>query len=271
MMLVNGAPAASIPVTDRGLAYGDGVFRTLRVVNGQPTQWSRHYAKLKHDCRALELPCPDETLLLSEVRSACAGYAHAAVKIMVTRGSGPRGYAAPSPCQPTRIVIAEPRTPTLHGEPGIRVHLCRLRLAHQPALAGIKHLNRLENVIARAEWNDPGIAEGLLRDQEGNAIGGTMSNLFIAKNGTLATPDLARCGVSGVTRDRVTDCARNAGVACRIEPLPLSRVLVADEVFFVNSLIGLWPVATLAEHVWQPGKMAQQVSQWLEAEDAACR
>ncbi len=268
MMLVNGAPAESISVTDRGLAYGDGVFRTLRAVNGQPLHWSRHYAKLHGDCAVLGIPCPIESIMLSEIQSAASGHAHAAVKVMVTRGSSPRGYAPPQACVPTRIVIVEPRALLPRHSGGIPVHLCRLRLAHQPALAGVKHLNRLENVLARAEWCDPAIAEGLLLDQDGFVIGGTMSNLFIVEAGVLVTPDLSRCGVMGVTRARVIDLAREAGVTSRIEHFPLQRLLGADEAFLVNSLIGLWPIAQLADRTWRPGALTQRVGRWLDAEDA---
>ena len=272
MMLVNGVPAETIPATDRGLAYGDGVFRTLRVQGGRPLHWARHYATLSRDCAALALPCPPESILLSELRQAAAGHPRAAVKITVTRGSGPRGYAPPQPCVPTRIVAANAREPAPRSESsegGVKVHLCRLRLAHQPALAGIKHLNRLENVLARAEWSDPEIAEGLLLDQEGFAIGGTMSNLFIAEKGVLITPDLSRCGVAGVTRGRVIDFAAQAAIDCRTENVPMQRVLDADEVFLVNSLIGLWPVAGLMHRTWTPGAVARHLTQRLDEEDAA--
>lgn len=269
MMLVNGVRAESIPLTDRGLAYGDGVFRTLRAVDGRPLHWARHYAKLHSDCVALSLPCPPESVLLSEVQSAAAGLAHASVKIIVTRGSGPRGYAPPQSCVSRRIVIAEAHTPLLLIETGVNVYLCRLRLAQQPALAGIKHLNRLENVLARAEWKDTAIAEGLLLDQANDVIGGTMSNLFIVENGALITPDLSRSGVAGVTRARVLDLAKTAGIACRIEKLTMQRVLNADGAFLVNSLIGLWPMGRLADRHWKSGGLTLQIRALLEAEDAA--
>ena len=142
-------------------------------------------------------------------------------------------------------------------------------MAHQPALADVKHLNRLENVLARAEWSDAAVAEGLLLDQTEHAIGGTMSNLFVVENNTLITPDLSRCGVAGVTRARVIDLAQQAGVACRVEAVSLQRVLDADAMFVVNSLIGLWPVARLAELSWAPNALSKQVAQWLKADDAA--
>ena len=269
MMLVNGAPAESIPATDRGLAYGDGVFRTLRAQNGEPMHWARQYAKLVHDCTALDIPPPAEVPLLTEARAVARVFPHAVVKITVTRGSGPRSYAPPTPAVPLRIVMSVARSHPPELRTGITAHLCRLRLSHQPALAGIKHLNRLENILSRAEWNDPAIAEGLLLDQGGYAIGGTMSNLFIVERSALVTPILSHAGVAGVTRGRVIDIAAKSRVACCEEHLPLQRVLHADEVFFVNSVIGLWPVARMMNHTWRVGNMTMEMRQALEAEDAA--
>jgi 4-amino-4-deoxychorismate lyase len=269
MMLINGAPAESIAATDRGLAYGDGVFRTLCAQNGEPRHWAEQYAKLAQDCAALNLPCPDQARLLSETREVARAHARSAVKIVVTRGSGVRGYAPPMPSTPTRIVVSTPHAMAPFAKTGIQVHVCRLRLGHQPALAGVKHLNRLENVLARAEWNDPAVAEGLLLDEQGLAIGGTMSNLFIVEDGTLITPILDRCGVAGVTRERVIALAAQSGWACRAEPVPLQRILDASEVFVVNSLIGLWPFVRLGRRTWAVGAVSIAMQQALEGEDAA--
>ena len=269
MMLVNGKPAPHIPADDRGLAYGDGVFRTLRAVAGRPLQWGRHYAKLHHDCGALDLSCPPESVLLADVQRVAVGHALATVKIIVTRGGGPRGYAPPRGGVPSRIVMAEASAPPARHANGVTVRLCRLRLSHQPALAGVKHLNRLENVLARAEWNDSATAEGLLLDQEGFAIGGTMSNLFIIEDGALITPDLSRSGVAGVTRDRIIDLAKQAGTGCRVEALPYPRVRNAEGAFLVNSLIGLWPIASLEGRTWVPTTLARDFAHALETDDAA--
>lgn len=269
MRLINGASANSVPAADRGLAYGDGVFRTLRALNGEPLHWRKQFNKLADDCARLSIPCPAATQMLAEVRAVACAYPQAAVKIIVTRGNGPRGYAPPVPCAPLRVVEASGFTPAQHEARGIAAHLCRLRLSHQPALAGVKHLNRLENVLARTEWNAADIREGLLLDQQALVIGGTMSNVFIAEKRNLFTPLLDRCGVAGVTRARVMALAQKAVVSCTEEHLPLQRVLAADEVFFVNSLIGVWPLTRLEARTWQPGPMARDMALALAAEDAA--
>jgi 4-amino-4-deoxychorismate lyase len=253
MILVNGHPAQTVDALDRGLAYGDGVFRTLRTEAGQPLWWRDHYAKLAADCAALMLVCPDEALLRAEVcRVAAAGAG--VVKIVITRGSGVRGYALPAAPTGTRIVLSAPLP--AYAEPGARtdiaVRWCTLRLARQPRLAGIKHLNRLENVLARAEWDDPAIVEGLLCDDSGAVIGGVMSNLVIAKAGELFTPDLDQCGVAGVARARLLRAAARRGIPLHVGRLPPDAILAADEVMICNSVIGLRRVARLDDATWPP-------------------
>ncbi len=268
MILVNGAAAVSVAAIDRGLAYGDGVFRTLPVRRGRPQCWQLHYRKLAGDCAALAIPCPPEEVLAAELARLARESADFAAKIIITRGSGTRGYAPPQPPSPTRIVMsaALPDYPADFSRSGIRAHLCTTRFSFQVRLAGVKHLNRLENVLARAEWSDPAIPEGLVLDTEGHVIGGTMSNVFIVEGGVLVTPELSRCGVAGVTRDRIIGAAAKRGIACREEPIPRARFLDAPEAMVVNSLIGAWQIRTCAGRKWEAGVVTTRVREWLDAE-----
>lgn len=243
-MLINGVPGNSLSINDRGLLYGDGVFRTMRLKNGQLQHWPRHYDKLLHDCLALNLQCPAEAILANELEQIMAGQSDGVAKIIITRGISTRGYAPPQPSHATRIVNMAPPpdySETLSSQ-GVRLHLCRLQLAHQPRLAGIKHLNRLENVLAAAELTDSDCHEGILLDGDGHVIEATRSNLFMVRNGILFTPDLTNCGVAGMQRDRVIAWAKQNGVQCNICAIPWAELLKADEIFLVNSIIGLWPV-----------------------------
>lgn len=267
MILVDGRDESLVPAHDRGLTYGDGVFRTLPMREGRALQWRRQYAKLAADCHALSLPPPNEADLVRDIELLAAACPDCALKITVTRGSGGRGYAMPQPVVARRIVTGYPlpNFPQTHASQGITVRYCTLRLAAQPRLAGIKHLNRLENVLARAEWSDPAIEEGLLLDADGDVIGGTRSNVFIVERGALVTPRLSHCGVAGVTRDRVMESALNQGVPCVVEAIDSKRLESADEIFLVNSLIDAWPVARLEHHGWAMFPMTQLVRKWLHA------
>ncbi len=253
MILVDGQSADSVSAHDRGLAYGDGVFRTLRTRAGQPLWWADHYSKLAADCAALALDCPEENGLRAEVcRVAEAG--QGVVKIMLTRGPGARGYALPAAPACTRIVLSAALPD--HARPDAPVDVtarwCKLRLARQPRLAGIKHLNRLENVLARAEWNDPGIFEGVLCDERNAVVSGVMSNLLWIRDGELFTPDLSECGVAGVARTRLLRAAARLGIRTHIGRWLPEAILAADEVMICNSVIGVRRVAKLDDVTWPP-------------------
>ncbi|GAO37233.1 aminodeoxychorismate lyase [Sulfuricella sp. T08] len=266
MTLVNGIQSEQVRVFDRGLTYGDGVFRTLRVSASRPLCWSRHYDKLYADCAALGIVCPPEAILAAEMAELIEETPDCVLKVIVTRGESQRGYAIPEYMEPTRILMASPvpQYPANYLTDGIRLHLCSTRLGMQPLLAGIKHLNRLENVLARLEWYDSEIAEGLMLDMDGNVIEGTMSNLFLRKGKTLHTPDLGRCGVAGVQRQRIMEIAVRLGMTVRVENLPLARIYDADEIVLCNSVIGVWQVRELGAKTWQAGNLAARLRSLLD-------
>lgn len=271
-MLVNGVPGNSISIRDRGLLYGDGVFRTLRVAQGKALHWPLHYQKLERDCAALGIACPDEALLCAELDKVLAQHPDGVAKLIVTRGMGARGYAPPVDVAPTRIwdFSPLPDCPPEWATQGVVVRVCNLRLSAQPRLAGIKHLNRLENVLAAAELqaHDEQAAEGLLLDTEGNVIGGTRSNLFVVSQGKLVTPDLSSCGVAGVQRERVMARALQQSTPLQVRSVSLDEVLHADEIFLMNSVIGLWPVRELEQRHWSHFPIAMQIRLNLEQQGA---
>jgi 4-amino-4-deoxychorismate lyase len=280
-MLVNGKPGNLISIRDRGLLYGDGVFRTFVASRGKAQQWPLHYRKLQHDCAALNITCPDEMLLSAELNSLLAQHPGGVVKLIVTRGEGKRGYAPPADAEATHLwdVSPLPDYPADWAIHGIKARLCQLRLGHQQRLAGIKHLNRLENVLAAAELNDApqsdsqspdsaGVAEGLLLDTAGNLIEGTRSNLFLVSHGKLITPDLSRCGVAGVQRDRVMAWAAQHNMPLQVRNIGLDEVLRANELFVVNSIIGLWSIRELEQRRLSGFPIASQIRKKLFEQDA---
>jgi 4-amino-4-deoxychorismate lyase len=251
-VLVNGEPGAALSVMDRGLGYGDGLFETIRFAGAQAPLWRRHMARLAEGCARLALPAPEPGTLWREAQAVAQGMAQAVVKIVYTRGIGERGYAPPGAPAPTRVLAASEAPPAAPGE-GLRLHLCETRLAVQPRLAGIKHLNRLEQVLARAEWSDPAIGEGLLRDTEGRVVSATAANLFAVVGGALVTPPVDRCGIAGVARAEVLAARPDA----RVRALALDELLGADEIFLSSSVRGIVPVRELAGRVFAPGAAAR--------------
>lgn len=273
-ILINGHPTQQLSVLDRGFQYGDGVFETLRIAQGRPQHWPRHMARLVSGCERLGITPPDLATLRTEAAQLCgeSGDSERGVlKITVTRGSGGRGYGTRGVGEPTRVlaVFPAPEFPAGHATQGIRLRLCTMRLGDNPALAGIKHLNRLEQVLARAEWDDPAIVEGLLMDNHNNIIEGTMSNLFCVQAPAgappvLLTPGLSRCGVRGVTRERILALAGQLDIPWRETELQLTDLQQATEVFVSNSLIGIWPVRQFEQHDYAPGPVTRRLRAALE-------
>lgn len=255
--LVNGEPSFLIPVEDRGFAYGDGVFRTIRMLGGIPQQWQLHYQKLSADCAAIGIVCPSAEMLMSDMtrlflQDALDDKTQSVAKIIITRGIGKRGYKPSAVNSPMRVVmkLSMPEYSEAFFSDGVAMRVCDLRLAIQPRLAGIKHLNRLENVLARMEWQDEQFFEGLLLDLDDHVIECTMSNIFCRFDDMLETPLLNKTGVDGITRQQILQVAKTLSLNVKETTMTLSRVLAADEVVICNSLFGVVQVNAINETTW---------------------
>ncbi|MBI2383425.1 MAG: aminodeoxychorismate lyase [Gammaproteobacteria bacterium] len=242
---LNGAPCREQLVTSRALNYGDGVFRTCLINAEQVVDADRHIDKLLSDARRLRLDPPAAATLVAEMSKLALGRARAVLKVLLCRQPGPRGYRpTTNDCDRLLILADAPSYPAQPARYGVRVFRSGVTLAEQPLLAGIKHLNRLEQVLAGADW-PADMDEAILCDAQGRPVGGTRTNLFWAVDGCLQTPRLARCGVAGMMRDKVLDLATTLNLAPEETELPWSALEAADEVFLTNSLIGIWPVREL--------------------------
>ena len=230
----------TLPCDDRGLAYGDGVFETVLVQQGQPTLWAWHCARLMKGCYCLGFEPPSQALLDHQLDGLPANGSHV-LKLIVTRGSGGRGYCPPTTVAPRiirRLVPFVARTE--YWSAGVTVRLCQLTMASQPRLAGIKHLNRLENVLARQEWQTPDIAEGLLCNARREVIEATAMNVVWWQDGRWFTPPTDECGVAGTLSAALTDAGLLSTAPLTLDALPAVRHLG-----LLNSVQGFWPVAQL--------------------------
>ena len=268
--LINGSFDAVISPFDRGFAYGDGVFRTMKMVDGLPENWPLHYQKLVADCAAINIVCPSAELLMSDLQQLFLPFdlsenPLAIAKIIITRGAGNRGYTPPAITAPMRVITksAMLQYPELRFSEGVSLTVCETRLASQPKLAGIKHLNRLENVLARMEWTDThttnGIADGIMVDNAGNVIECTAANIFARFSDTLITPSLTQCGVAGITRQRIIDLAHTLSLKVKVEVIDLPTLLSADEVIICNSLYSAWQVKGIQEKTLKTGTLAANI------------
>jgi 4-amino-4-deoxychorismate lyase len=244
---INGRRGRSIDALDRGLQYGDGVFETMRVRHGRIRLLDLHLERLESACARLALGPPDFDAVRRELERRAALRREAALKLIITRGVGPRGYRPRGTERCTRVLSLHSLRPGSAPTAPVRVRMCGMRLGVNERLAGLKTLNRLESVLARAEWTDARVWEGLLRDPEGNIICGTMSNLFIRTGAQLATPLLDRCGVAGVMRRWVLTQARRMPLRIAERRIRWLDLAAADEAFLTNAVVGIVPIARITD------------------------
>lgn len=227
---------------DRGFLYGDAVFTTVRIYRGRPLLWPLHLRRLRQDCARLAIPYPGDGEIERQVFPLLGNQNDAVLRIEISRGLGPRGYRLPKHPKPTLIVSLFPFKAPERLIEGIAVRWCETRLSIQPRLAGIKHCNRLEQILARSEWDTPEIFEGLMCDGDGYVVSGTMTNLFWIERGKAWTPKLDRCGVEGVMRRFLM-----AGGGIREGRFLPPRLLRAEALFLTNAVLGVVPVRVLLE------------------------
>ena len=263
--------APQTTMIDRAAAYGDGVFETIAIRNAGPRFWEAHLQRLRTSCERLGLRCPTDkeltTLLNREIKAAADLAEFATARLVLSAGPTPRGYARSATGDSEVSISVSGARPAERRllEEGARLRICNLRLATQPALAGIKSLNRLEQVMARSEWDDPDIFEGLTLDTGGRLICGTMSNVFIVKDSLLLTPGITRCGVSGIMRAQVLQQLQAHGVSCDVRDVVLHDLQTATEVFLTNSQFGVIPVRQIDSQQFSVGEISRQAQTLMAA------
>tara|TARA_R110001606_G_scaffold395664_2_gene568466 strand:- start:79572 stop:80390 length:819 start_codon:yes stop_codon:yes gene_type:complete len=268
MILINGLLDDTIAISDRGLQYGDGLFETMAYRAGKIEFIDAHLARLMDGCRRLKIEFAQTEELHNELNVVCHSLADndAIIKVIITRGSGGRGYLAASGVEPTRILSTHPLPlyPAHYSQSGVKVRLCTHTLSENAALAGIKHLNRLDQVLARNEWDDADIAEGIMLDHDRNVIEGTMSNVFIIKAERLLTPLLDKSGVAGIMRAQIILLAKKLNITVMETKIHIDDFMAAEEIFISNSVIGIWPVTEMENMFYFTGPITKNLQNVLQ-------
>ena len=261
----DGRPLDSIRLDDRAVQYGDGLFETIAIRSGRPRLWSYHTERLQTGCARLGLVVPDvqrlEDALSSALANAPVDTDYCVAKLLVSAGTGPRGYKRATDGPGTLLIglSDSSRLPANMYRDGVRVRLCDTRLAVQPTLAGIKTLNRIEQVLARNEWDDEAVFEGLVLDTDERLICGTMSNVFLIDGNSLATPAITRCGVSGVMRRHLLTTVEQAGIDCEVRDIAGDELKTCQGGFLTNSQFGVLPVTQCAGRTWRQNEFSRQL------------
>ena len=260
---INGQPGRLIDVGDRGFTYGDGLFETIAVRTGEARFLALHLDRLQGGCERLRIAAPERERLEDNLVTAARGIRHGVLKVIVSRGTGSRGYRLPA--EPvTTVVWGTMESEPLQSRP-IEIRWCETMVSANPATAGLKTLGRLEQVLARAEWARPEVAEGLMTTADGQLIGGTSSNVFVVAGDRVLTPSLHRAGVAGVMRRVVLEAAGRDGIEVAQTGLVPSEVHDATELFVTNALTGIRPVCRLDSHVWTVGPVTRRLQDLLVA------
>jgi 4-amino-4-deoxychorismate lyase len=262
---VNGRPCDQVPSVDRGLQYGDGLFETMTCIDGKPRWLERHLERLRRGCERLGIGFQDFDALGSEIAARAAGSSRCILKLILTRGSAVRrGYRPAGDEIPTRILSrhAWPADPA-----DFPVAVSGVRLGINPQLAGLKHLNRLEQVLAQQQLRGTEREEALMLSSAGHVIGGSMSNLFLADEAGLSTPSVEDCGVAGVMRELVCAAAARHDQPVRIRRIDAAELNVAREAFVTNVRWGVRSISELAGRTLESRGHAELARSWI---DAAC-
>ena len=268
---IDGVRGETLPADDRGLHYGDGLFESIGVRAGVARFLEAHLARLASGCARLGIRFSSMAELRAEIAAALAlAPSRALLKIIVTRGSAMRRGYAPQGTESARRLMSlwpEAALPTSVAE-GVALHRATFTLADNPALAGIKHLSRIENVMAAGEVAASGAFEALLLDGSGHVISGAMSNVFLVRDGQVLTPRLDRCGVAGVMRGIVLRECAALGMASGDGRVTLDALLAADEAFITNARLGVVPVLRVGEHSFHMTAVARRLGAHIETLDA---
>lgn len=263
---INGVKSDQIGAADRGICYGDGLFETIAIINGQPQLLAQHLHRLSMGFSQLGFP----EALIDQVASKIKDLTldgNQVLKVTVTRGEGARGYAPPEHVSATIILsLSRSTSKTENTLQGVSLTQCRHQLPINPALAKIKHLNRLDQVLARSEWTSPDIVEGVVTDTEGFVVEGTMSNIFWVGSKGVVTPLIDRCGVQGVMRDHLIKLLSKESVDFKEGRYKSCDLLAASEVFICNSLIGIWPVVSIGNQHYDIGPLTRKLQTLLAQE-----
>ena len=268
---IDGVRGETLPADDRGLHYGDGLFESIGVRAGVARFLEAHLARLASGCARLGIRFSSMAELRAEIAAALAlAPPRAMLKIIVTRGSAIRRGYAPQGTESARRLMSlwpEAALPTSVAE-GVALHRATFTLADNPTLAGIKHLSRIENVMAAGEVAASGAFEALLLDGSGHVISGAMSNVFLVRDGQVLTPRLDRCGVAGVMRGVVLRECASLGITAEDRRVSLDALLAADEVFITNARVGVVPVLRVGEHSFHMTAVARRLGAHIETLDA---
>ena len=259
MFLINGLEQDTLPASDRATQFGDGCFTTARILEGDVCLLDAHLRRLQDACQTLLIPFTQWEILEHEMRQLASGKTSGVLKVIISRGSGGRGYSGAACQHPTRIlsVSAYPAHYARWREEGVTLTLSPVRLGRNPMLAGLKHLNRLEQVLIRTHLEQTDADEALVLDSEGFITECCAANLLWRKGREVFTPSLAQAGVNGIMRQFCLQQPAHAGFRVVEVNAKEEALLSADEVVICNALMPVIAVRAYDQQRWSSRELFQ--------------
>ena len=262
VILIDGKKQSKASIFNRNTQFGDGLFETCLVENKKLLFWSNHFERMKLGCDRLKISMIDETLWLSDIKKAFSlmKIDNCIVKLVLSRGESLRGYSYKYNIRPIRITIVSELKKN-NQDKGFSLEFCNSGYNSNPKLAGIKHCNRLEQVIARAGIK---VDDGIMLDENENVVSVTQGNIFCIQGNRLITPNLDKCGIEGTRRAVILKIAVDLGFDINIKNLSVAELLRSDEVFISNSIQGVGPVNQIEDFVYSKHKITEIISETLK-------
>ncbi|MDC9614179.1 aminodeoxychorismate lyase [Xenorhabdus khoisanae] len=251
---INGNQCDQLPVNDRAVQFGDGCFTTIRVEQEQPALLPLHIKRLQKGVEKLFMPALDWTQLENHIKQVVQGCESGVLKVILSRGAGGRGYGIDHEIEPTKILSLNPYPAqyiTLRQN-GAELALSPISMGINPYLAGIKHLNRLEQVLIKRFIEQSKVDEALVLDSDGLLVECCTANIFWRKGKNVYTPDLSQCGVEGIMRQKIIELLADSDYSLSFVMRYPEALAHADEVIICNSLMPVVPVNQIQAHKYQP-------------------
>lgn len=248
-------------IQDRALHYGDGLFETMLLESEKIPFWDLHYRRLSESAQRLSIKCPDKAWFEKQLEAYLDLKKNLVIKILLSRGSGGRGLMLPDELTPNIYLLHYPYAKSDKIQ-HVKAIISEITLPKNKNLAGLKHLNRLDYVMATQALNRlPDYNEAILCDDDGYIIEGIVHNVFFVKNNEICTPDLSDCGVEGICRQLIIKKLKNKNIDVNIGRFSIESILTASECFFCNSVQGIRPVILIQDKVLGIGPVSQQLQQ----------
>lgn len=268
--MMNGVPqqsGACPAAIDRAFHYGDGLFETIPIIQGKPLFWDEHLQRLQAGAQLLQMNLPGSLPWLEDFQRLQAHVSlpdRYVLKLILSRGPG-GGYGIPRNVSVARYLFASdwPERSAAYWHPGILADICSVPLLTGAPYLTAKTLNRLNQVMARNALPQE-YAEGIVLDQQGFLREGIMSNLFWVTAGMVYTPSLEEGGIAGIQRQAILNWLQTSSIPCQIGDYRAENLIEAEEIFFSNSLIGIWPVRRFQDRNLEgsQGKISAKILQW---------